>query len=222
MSGPLDASAFDGLGERFLIAGTYIKQYPVEYHGQTIVEHALALREELGAPALSDFEEVVISGYEAQRTIIGDESKRRPTTKETADHSLYFAFAAPLLEGTMTLEQYRPEMLSNGDVLGLIERTTFVEVPDWTAKYYAPQSEREFVSSARVRLRDGRTAAHRLPVPHGHPKNPMTDAEIEAKFLSLSGPFLSDGRKVLDALWNLDQAERVSDLMPLISLRLEA
>ncbi|HLF78781.1 MAG TPA: MmgE/PrpD family protein, partial [Dehalococcoidia bacterium] len=135
MSGPLEEAAFADLGEHFLIADTYIKQYPMEYHGQTVVEHALVLRQQLGAPKLSDVNEVVISGYEAQRTIIGDEPKRRPTTKETADHSVYYAFAAPFLTGRLTLDDYRPEIREDPEVLALIERTRFVEVPEWTQRY---------------------------------------------------------------------------------------
>jgi 2-methylcitrate dehydratase len=221
MTGELEPAAFDGLGEHFLLADTYIKKYPMEYHGQTVIEHALAIREQLGAPKLSDVREVVLSGYEAQRTIIGDDSKRRPSTKETADHSVYFAFAAPLLEGRMTFEQYRPEMLTNPDVLGLIERTKFVELPEWTAKYYAPQAEREFVSSAKVTLADGRIAKDVRPVPHGHPKNPLSDADIEAKFVSMADPVLRGHRRVLDALWNLDSAGDVSEIMSGIRLDLE-
>jgi 2-methylcitrate dehydratase len=218
MSGELDAAAFADLGSHFLISDTYIKPVPMEYHGQTIVEHALAIREKLGTPKLADVEEVVITGYEAQRTIIGDESKRRPTTKETADHSLYYAFAAPLLEGRLTLAQYRREMLANPDVLGLIARTSFVEKPEWTQKYYAPQLQREFVSSASVRLKDGRTAYDERPVPRGHPKNPMSDAEMEAKFTSVASRLVSDGRAVLDSLWGLDKLDDMSEFMKLVKL----
>jgi 2-methylcitrate dehydratase len=193
----------------------------MEYHGQTVIEHALAIREQLGAPRLADVREVVLSGYEAQRTIIGDDSKRRPSTKETADHSVYYAFAAPLLEGTMTFETYRSEMLTNADILGLIERTRFEELPDWTAKYYAPQAEREFVSSAKVTMADGRTAYDVRPVPHGHPKNPLSDAEIESKFASMADPVLRDNRAVLDAAWTIESSEDVSTFMSGISLNLE-
>jgi 2-methylcitrate dehydratase len=221
ISGPLDEAAFKDLGEHFMLADTYIKQFPMEYHGQTIVEHALAIRDELGAPPLNQVEELVIRGYEAQRTIIGDESKRRPATKETADHSLYYAFAAPFLEGKLTLDQYRPEMLRNPNVLGLIGRTKFIEVPEWTERYYAPNVEREFVSFAEVRLKDGRKAFDERRVPHGHPKNPVTDREIEGKFESLAEPMLKDTRRLIDAIWNLDSAPRVSSLPPLISFRLE-
>jgi 2-methylcitrate dehydratase len=220
MSGPLDPAAFDDLGEHFLLADTYIKPFPVEYHGQTVAEHALAIREKLGAPKLADVAEVVISGYEAQRTIIGDESKRRPATKETADHSLYYAFAATLLEGTLSLRQYRPEMLHNPDLLALIERTQFVELPEWTQAYYAPQAEREFPSSARVRLVDGRTAEDMRHVPLGHPKNPMSDAQMEAKFRQFEGVLAGDSRALLDALWHLDTLDDVSSVMPLTKLKI--
>jgi 2-methylcitrate dehydratase len=222
MSGPLEPSAFADLGEHYLLADTYIKPVPMEYHGQTIVEHALAIRERLGAPAISQIEEVVIKGYEAQQAIIGDESKRRPTTKETADHSLYYAFAAPMLEGKLTLEQYRPEMLANAELLGLIDWTRFEEVPEWTQRYYAAQAEREFRSSAFVRLKDGRTAEDERPVPYGHPKNPMSDAAIETKFESLAdGPLASDRRAVLDRLWHLEELADVSDFMRLVSFHEE-
>jgi 2-methylcitrate dehydratase len=219
LTGPLDAAAFAGLGEHFLLADTYIKQYPMEYHGQTVVEHALAIREQLGAPAADTVEEVTIQGYEAQRTIIGDESKRQPATKETADHSVFFAFAAPFIEGRLTFEQYRPEMLTSPEVLGLIERTRFVEVPQWTQLYYAPNREREFRSSASVRLKDGRTASHELPVPHGHPRNPMSDGEIAAKFAMLANPALQDPQALIEALWSLEKQPSLSSLLALISLK---
>jgi 2-methylcitrate dehydratase len=220
MSGPLDPAAFADLGERLLLADTYIKPVPMEYHGQTIVEHALAIRERLEGPALSDIKEVVIRGYEAQRAIIGDDSKRRPATKETADHSLYYAFAAPMLEAKLTLEQYRPEMLANPDLLSLIERTSFEEVPEWTRRYYAPQAQREFRSSAFVRLKDGRTAEDERPVPYGHPRNPMSDAAIETKLESLAGR-LADPRAVLDRLWHFERLNNVSEFMGLVSLNQE-
>jgi 2-methylcitrate dehydratase len=218
MSGPLDEAAFAGLGEHFLLADTYIKPVPMEYHGQTIVEHALAIRDQLDDFEPRDIEEVVISGYEAQLTIIGDESKRYPKNKETADHSLYYAFAAPLIEGKLGFEQYRAEMLAHPDVQGLIYRTKFVEVPEWTERYYAPQAEREFRSAAKVTLRNGAVLEDERAVPYGHPKNPMSDGGLEAKFESLAGTLATDHRAVIDAAWNLDTLDDASELMSMIRL----
>jgi 2-methylcitrate dehydratase len=218
MSGPLEEEAFTDLGEHFLLADTYIKPVPMEYHGQTIVEHAMALRDQIDPARLSDIEEVLISGYEAQLTIIGDESKRYPKNKETADHSLYYAFAAPLLEGKLSFEQYRDEMLNSPDIQGLMYRTKFVEVPEWTERYYAPQAQREFRSKATVRLRNGTVLEDERPVPYGHPKNPMSDGGMEAKFESLAGVLASDHRALLDAAWSIDSTADVSALMAMIRL----
>jgi 2-methylcitrate dehydratase len=220
ISGPLEEGAFADLGEHFLLADTYIKPVPMEYHGQTIVEHALAIREQLEPVRLSDIEEVVISGYEAQLTIIGDESKRYPKNKETADHSLYYAFAAPLLEGKLGFEQYRDEMLNHPDIQGLMYRTRFLEVPEWTDLYYAPQAEREFRSKASVRLRNGAVLEDERPVPYGHPKNPMSDGGMEAKFESLAGVLASDHRALLEAVWGLEALVDVASLMGMVRLRL--
>jgi 2-methylcitrate dehydratase len=167
-----------------------------------------------------DIDEIVISGYEAQLAIIGDESKRHPTNKETADHSLYYAFAAPLIEGKLGFEQYRAEMLNSQELLGLIYRTRFVEVPEWTERYYAPQADREFRSSVQVKLRNGIVLEDERPVPYGHPKNPMSDGGMEAKFESLAGVLASDHQPLLDAVWHLEAMDDVSALMEMIRLQL--
>ena len=220
MSGPLEEAAFADLGEHFLLADTYIKPVPMEYHGQTIVEHAMAIRDQMEGIQPRDIEEVVISGYEAQLTIIGDESKRHPTNKETADHSLYYAFAAPLIEGKLGFEQYRQEMLNNPELLGLIYRTRFVEVPEWTERYYAPQADREFRSAVQVKLRNGTVLQDERPVPYGHPKNPMSDGGMEAKFESLAGVLASDHHALLEAVWNIEKLDDVSKLVGMITLNL--
>ena len=222
LTGPLEPSAFDGLGQRFYIAETYIKQHMMEYHGQTIVDHAIELRKQLGTPKLDDIASVAIKGYEAHATIIGDESKRTPTTKETADHSLYYAFAAPMLEGQCMLPQYRDELLTDPGIRALIARTTFEEVPEWTKLYYAPSEQREFRSCATVKMRDGRELSHEEGYPHGHPKNPMSDMELEGKFFSLGDDFLLNGRMVLDTFWDLENVNNVADAMSTIVVGGEA
>jgi 2-methylcitrate dehydratase PrpD len=55
-------------------------------------------------------------------------------------------------------------------------------------------------------------------VPRGHPKNPLSDAEMEQKFTSVSSRLASDRRALLDALWGLDKVEDVSALMKLIKV----
>ena len=76
----------------FRILDTYIKHFPVEYHAQTAVEAALALRNELieaeGPQAIERLSDIEIGSYDVAIEIIGrDPEKWQPTTRETADHS---------------------------------------------------------------------------------------------------------------------------------------
>jgi 2-methylcitrate dehydratase len=143
-------------------------------------------------------------------------------TKETADHGLYYALAAPLMEGTLSLHQYREELLHDHEIQMLLERTQFVGLLEYTKAYYAQQAQREFPSSALVTLKNGRTAEDMRHVPLGHPKNPMSDLQIEAKFRQFEGALGGDGRPLLDALWNVDKLDDVSKIIPLTKLDLGA
>jgi 2-methylcitrate dehydratase len=51
----------------------------------------------------------------------------------------------------------------------------------------------------------------------GHPKNPMSDSEIEAKFRRLAGPFLTPGQidASLDRLWHIEEVTELRELMGL-------
>ena len=95
-------------------------------------------------------------------------------------------------------------------------------MPEWTQLYYAPSEQREFRSSAHVKMRDGREVEHEERHPHGHPKNPMTDTEIEGKFFSLGDDFLLNGRMVLDTFWDLENVANVADAMSTIVVGGEA
>jgi 2-methylcitrate dehydratase len=59
-----------------------------------------------------------------------------------------------------------------------------------------------------VRLSKGRAFSERVDYPRGHARNPLTDAEVEAKFHSLADAVLSRERAdlVLRSWWRLDAA----------------
>lgn len=58
-----------------------------------------------------------------------------------------------------------------------------------------------------VGLRSGETVVERVDYPRGHARNPMSDAEVEQKFLSLTGGLLSPGQQdaALARLWRLEE-----------------
>jgi len=70
-----------------------------------------------------------------------------------------------------------------------------------------------------VKTADGKSFVQEVMYPRGHARNPMTDAEIEAKFRDM---FRSYGtteqcEAVLNSLWNLEQASNVSEVLDLLA-----
>jgi 2-methylcitrate dehydratase len=61
----------------------------------------------------------------------------------------------------------------------------------------------------------GQRYASEVPYHKGHYKNPMTDAEVEEKFRSLTEDLLSPAqtRALLDRLWHLEEVEDIGEVI---------
>ncbi|MDP3963415.1 MAG: MmgE/PrpD family protein [bacterium] len=193
ISGPLYLETFDELGRSFKLPETYIKLYPVEYHAQAAVEAALKLRQAIGG-SINSITRIRIETYEAAKSIIADPAKRRPATKESADHSLYYILAVTLLDGQMTLAQYDPSRLADPKVLALIDKMEDVyETPQFNAAYR--RQEFPIRLEASLASREFAALSALVEIPKGHPKRPLNDRELEKKFRSLCDGIASPTRQ---------------------------
>ena len=225
VSGPFDLPLFGGeKGSSepgtFKILGTYIKQYPVEYHAQTAVEAALAIREDIrkgeGVDVLAGITDVEIGSYDVAIEIIGrDPEKWKPRTRETADHSFPYCVAVALLDGKVTLRSFEAKRLADPVLHELIQKVRVVPQPEFVGRY--PQT---MPTRLTVRTKMGKDYVKQVDYPLGHPKNSMSDHEIEDKFRRLAAGKLDRARmkKVIDVVWKLDQLNDVSSLMPLLKV----
>jgi len=70
--------------------------------------------------------------------------------------------------------------------------------------------------AARVQLmlKDGRLLEHFSPYRQGDPEAPLTDAQVDDKFMELAAPVLGEARSgaLLSELWSLDRLEDVRAL----------
>ena len=223
VSGPFELPCFGGEHELpglvpFKILETYVKHYPVEYHAQTAVEAALALREELlkgeGGDAVAGIDDVEIGSYDVAVEIIGrDSEKWRPQTRETADHSFPYCVAVALLDGKVTLHSFDAKRLTDPALHQLMQKVRVVLQPEFVGRYPHAMPTR-----ITVRTKAGKDYANQVDYPLGHPKNRMSDHEIEKKFRRLAAGTLDRARmkKVIDLVWKLDQLKDISALMPLL------
>ena len=226
VSGPLELPLFGGeTGPSepitFKILDTYIKHYPVEYHAQTAVEAALALREDIlkenGIGALTGITDIAIGSYDVAIEIIGrDPEKWHPHTRETADHSFPYCVAVALLDGKVTLRSFEAKRLTDPVLHELMQKVRVVLQPEFVGRY--PQAMPTCIT---VRTKAGKDYVKQVDYPLGHPKNRMSDHEVEDKVLRLAVGKLDRARmkKVIDVVWRLDQQKDISALMPLLQLK---
>ncbi len=230
VSGPLDLPTLggeapqdrgpDGEGVPFKILDTYIKHYPVEYHAQTAVEAALDVRDQLVKAerdhGISRITEVRIGTYDVAMEIIGsDLEKWHPRTRETADHSFPYCVAVALLDGTVTLRSFDAKRLGDPTLEGLMQKIRVVEQEEFSAWYPEAMPTRLAVTTA-----GGKEYVKQVDFPLGHPRNPMSDREVEEKFRALASGKLDRAKagKVIDVVWKLDGVKDIGVLMPLLKV----
>ena len=196
-----------------MILKTYIKPYPVEYHAQSAVEAAIKLHGQ--GIKLDDIEQIVIRTHKASYEIIGSQPEKwDPTSKETADHSLPYCTAVALRDGTVDERSFYRSAYRDPKMLEFMKRIKVVEDAGFTAAYGD-----KFANHLAVTLKNGQVVEAESHYPLGHPKNAMTDQQVEGKFRALAEGLLSeaDQQKFIDACWNLDKADDLSTILPVIN-----
>lgn len=205
VTGPftLDVDDFGGRRGGFRITDTYIKHYPSEYHSQAGVEAALRLR---GRIRIEDIASIDIETYDACVDIIaGEKEKWNPRTRETADHSLPYIVAVALSDGRVGLEQFSVQRINDPGLQDLTGKVTVKRNDEHSRRY--PES---FPCRIDIACKSGSVYTETVDYPKGHPKNPLTDKEVEGKFKELNSGLLTDGavRDIFDAVWNLEDIKR--------------
>ncbi|HWL95393.1 MAG TPA: MmgE/PrpD family protein, partial [Phycisphaerae bacterium] len=196
----------------YMINKTYIKFWPAEYHAQSSIDAALQIRSEFmnAGSTWADIDRVEMESFEAAVSIIGSEKEKwRPTSRETADHSMGYMTIAALVDGNVTRETFEPARFTDAKYLDLLDRTTIVEAADMNAGY--PEG---IPNRLRVHMKDGRSFEKTVKYPRGHAGNPMTDTEVESKFRTLASGVISEQQqdRLLASMWKMDAMDNVASL----------
>ena len=196
----------------YMINKTYIKYWPAEYHAQSSIDAALQIRRQFLKDGYSwkDIKKLDMESFEAAVSIIGSEPEKwRPTSRETADHSMGYMTVAALIDGDVTRETFSPKKFTSRKYLDLLDKTTIVEAADLNRGY--PDG---IPNRLRLRMKDGKVYEKTVKYPRGHAGNPMSDQEVETKFRTLADGVIS--RKLQDQLlgqmWSLDRSKDIRKL----------
>ena len=207
--GPMELAPFGGAGRPFKIMECSIKRFPLGQYSQTVIQAVLEVRAQL--PDVRDIAEVHIRTLQKAITIMaGDPEKWRPTTRETADHSMVYTTGVALLYGEVHQRHFDEEYRNNRELLELVSRVK-VSVSE-EANRRAPEA---MLCEVEVITKAGKRYSSEVAYHKGHYKNPMSELEVEAKFRSLTRDLLSAGQidGLLKRVWRLEEVKDISEIM---------
>jgi len=185
------------LGREFHITGMTFKNHACCGHTFAAIDGALALRSRLAA-ALADIDAVRIDTYAEALHVAGHVV---PRTAAEARFSLPYVVATALLHGQVRLTAFAPVRLADVRTRELMARITLGVDPELDAAF-----PRQRAARVSIRLRDGRSETVLQPTRKGDPDAPLSDAELDDKFLELAAPIVGDlsAYALLARLWQID------------------
>ena len=200
------------LGKDFMITQCAYKAFPTEALTHQPISAALQVCQEMGWAA-EDISEILVETTVRGADILSDPSKYKPTTKETADHSLPYVIAAAVADGNVLPSSFSDEKLKDPRIWDLLGKIKVVADPEIDAMFPG-------VKRARVTITDLAGASHTAQVDHakGSPQNPMSDDEIVSKFRANAAEILNPEQqdKVIDLTWKFDQIENLDQYLSLL------
>ena len=123
-----------------------------------------------------------------------------------AKFSLPYVVAHALVYGPVRLDAYGPEKLGNPAIRDLMRKTELTADPELSKSF-----PRQRAAKVEIELNDGRRHSHFQETRKGDPEMPLTDEDLNDKFIELAAPVVGEpaARSLLATLW---ETERLPDV----------
>jgi len=201
---PLEFTAFGGNGRMFKVDDAKFKYYPTDYEAQCAIAPAIELHR-LIKGKVDEIEKLVVYTYEHAVDVCADSpDKWNPTNRETADHSLPYVLAVALTNGNIWLNDFTDEKIRDPKIHALMQKIEVYPADEYTRVYPEANGFRLELTTL-----SGKKTIKEILYAKGHPKNPMSDKEIEVKFRRLAAPVMNPKHidRSLETLWHLEEIE---------------
>ncbi|MBI2191651.1 MAG: MmgE/PrpD family protein [Planctomycetes bacterium] len=195
------------LGADWLILRQYFKAYPTCRWTQPVVEAAFLLQRQMGF-SVSEVEAIEVETFREGAAL----TAFPPRDSDAAQYSTPWAVAAALVDGQLGVAQIHPDRLSDAAILALGRRVRTRVAPDLQARF--PE---ECLARVTIEFRGGRRGSSPTMRARGDWDDPLSDAELEAKFHQLAEPTLGvrRAREIHSVLETLEErpAQHLLDLL---------
>ncbi|MCV3205640.1 MmgE/PrpD family protein [Mesorhizobium sp. YC-39] len=206
---PQVAPHWQDLGAFWQVLHQYVKPYPIcrWAHAAIDATRGICLAHHL-MPA--DIRHVQVNSFHYAATLFDG----MPDTTSKAQYSLRFAVATFIMHGRIGLEHISGSGLDDGAVAEMLKRITVSESERHSARFPAGRWADVVISTT-----DGRLLVSGDVHARGGPEAPLTDLEIEAKYMEFATPVLGQGRAaaIRDKVLSLNDRDSLfSDLSALL------
>jgi 2-methylcitrate dehydratase PrpD len=187
--------ALDGLGERWELERLSLRPWPLASSLQSVATALLHLVETAGARAAT----VTRARVGLSRTVYDMHGTLPWDDRFHALLSAPYVTAVILADAACGLDQFTPERLKDSE----LDRYTRENV-----EVVMDESVQGTGAVVELELADGRVLSDRRAVPHGDEQDPLTLADVKAKFLAAAADVLP-GDQAAAALGRLEQIDEL-------------
>lgn len=161
-----------------------------------------------------DVQEIKVEVIARAADILGDPAKYRPTSRETADHSLPYSLAVGLVDGMVTPLQFRDERVRDPKLIPVMDKIKVVANQEFESRFPEFQPSR-----VTITLASGKAFTQQVDVPKGDPRDPMTRDEIKVKYDALGRDVVGQPKcdRAGDLIMNLHNESSLANLWSVLT-----
>jgi len=196
------------LGKSYKIMECSMKAFPTEALTHTHISAALKLVINNNI-TYDQIDSVTVTTIARACDILFDPHKYRPESRETADHSLPYCIAAALVDHKISTQSFSGEKLKDKRIWEVIDKIKGEASEEFEKMFPEKQPSRVV-----IRTKNGREFSEYLEYPKGDPREPMSEADLDIKFNSLSEKILTRKRQkeIKKMIFNCEK-KNAGDLM---------
>jgi 2-methylcitrate dehydratase PrpD len=203
MSGNADwEKATRGLGTEYNIVHVTFKNHGCCGHTFPSLDAVIELKNKHKL-APKDVAKVRIGTYQGGLDVVDN---FKPEGDYQAKFSLPYVVAHALIHGSVRLNAFEPDRLNDPQLRGLMTKIELSADPELSKAVPRRRAARVEIETA-----DGRKLSHFQETRKGDPELPLSDAELDDKFLELAAPVIGKpaAAALLKDLWTLEKRKNL-------------
>lgn len=195
----------DGLGSDFKILSSGTKPYACCRQIHSVIDAVLSIREQYSVTA-EDIRSIRVKTFRVAARAVN----REFPTVASAKYSIPYAIAVAIIDGKVWREQFAEERLHDPMLLELCSKVDVV-VDEELEKLY----DQKWPAVVQIVTKDGRYLEARFDIMKGEPEYPVTESELQRKFMSLAGDAKSsaEAEAIWESILHFEELDSVGDFI---------